>query len=188
MGRGKTGASDGAQAGASVHCGFCLGGLLAWAAVAAPPACADAGGPLLTAVFLDAALFSWGEFAAVLVEWIYLRIWIKGISTGRALWWSVLINSLSALLGMLLLLALLPLFPEMLSDRPDMHETSLHMWLTLGLVLSWLVSVGSERWLLGLLARRRGLALRHPWRNSMCFNALSYVGLSGMAVWLLYIL
>lgn len=154
----------------------------------ASPARADAAGPLFIAVFLDVALFSWGECLAVLVEWIYLRIWIKGLSTGRALWWSVLINALSSVLGMLLLLALLPLFPEMLADRPDMHETSLHMWLTLGLALSWLLSVVTERMLLEWLARRRELPLRNSWRHCMAFNALSYAGLVALAVWLLYLI
>lgn len=167
-------------------CGSLLCALLFVGASQPAPALADAGGPLFMAVFLDVAVFSWGEFWAVLVEWLYLRLWIKDISTGRALWWSLLINTVSTLLGTLLLLALLPLFPEMLSDRPDMHETSLHMWLTLGMLLSWMLSVVAERAMLGRLARKRDVILLHSWRHCMLFNAISYTGLVVMLVWLLY--
>ncbi|SKA74527.1 hypothetical protein SAMN02745704_00686 [Paucidesulfovibrio gracilis DSM 16080] len=155
---------------------------------------ADAGGPLLTAVFLDLTVFILGQCWAVITEWGYLAAWLRkrsgrdGVSIGRALWWSLLLNWTSALLGALVLGAMLPLFPDMLMDRPDMPETSLHCWLTVGFLVSFVATVAAERYLLGLLARRLGLALERVWRHVVCFNLISYAGLVGLTVWLLYYL
>jgi hypothetical protein len=139
------------------------------------PVLADGPSALLFAYF-GGGIFVITQFWIVVSEFTYIAFLLRGIGKVKLLWWTVLINMASALVG--IIPTILFYFFLLVEDTVPYKR------LMIFVLVTYPLSVVVEGWLLYLLARHiKKLEMRYFIKHSFGFNAVSYAGLLGFLAW-----
>ena len=151
-----------------------LGILLLYAA----PVYADGPEPAFF-VYLGIGIFCVVQVWVVTSEFIYLTFLFKALSKLRVLWWTVLINLGSSVVG---IIPQIIYFQILLVGE---QVQNIFVSFALFVVITYPITVVVEGWLLYLLARRScNRRMRNLVAHSFGFNAVSYSGLLLLLAWL----
>lgn len=144
-----------------------------------PSAClADAGGPVLYMTFSSLLAFGLGEAWAVLVEFVWLRAIFREVGTWRVLWWTVLVNTASTLVGCVIVLLLMPLHLKFFGVG-ELTRVWMAVWFALALIPAYLATIWVEmRILLHLTDTRVVIFFDSLLRAVLGMNAISFTGLA----------
>ena len=150
-----------------------FGTLLALAA----PVYADGPEPAFF-VYMGIGVFCVVQVWVVTSEFIYLSFLFKGLSKLRVLWWAILINLGSSIVG---IIPQIIYFQILLSD---VNIQNIFVSLAVFVVITYPITVVVEGWFLYLLAKGScERTMRNLVVHSFGFNAVSYSGLLLLLAW-----
>ena len=142
------------------------------------PAPAFADGPSVAfLVFFGFVNFLAVQLWIVASEFTYLACLLKGISKTVVLWWTILINVASSIVGIIPFTAFYFLLALGNVSNSFAYDVAF-------LAITYPISVVVEGWLLYHLSKRRSdMSIRYLMKHSWGFNAVSYVGLLAVLIW-----
>ncbi len=148
-------------------------------ALFAPSVClADAGGPVLFLALSSVWAFSLGEILAVVVEFLWLAALFKDVGRARVLWWAVVMNFASTVVGCAIVMLLMPLHFKFFGVG-ELTRVWMAVWFALSLIPAYIVTVWIEMRILTYLTRNRVvLFFDNLLRAVLYMNAVSFTGLA----------